>query len=149
MQLKDMLKIYPEIPQRIVKYNAELNEIVQAKLHTQDTLQAQVLSDMPRGTNISDSVLQAVIVTYDNLDSHAKHLANTINHYISIKQALDEAFTQLTREEMQVIELRYFDRWDWARIPRQMHYDKRQCYNIRDSALAKMSQHNKLSALLD
>lgn len=44
----------------------------------------------------------------------------------------------LTKEEREYIRLRYFKGLKTARIQKEIHYARRQCYRIRDSALKKV-----------
>lgn len=150
MTIEQMLIIYPDIPQEIMRLNKDLNDINNCKDETRDTLQAQVLTDMPRGTEITNPTLTATIQLIDKYSSHVQHIIDQINDYIDTKEMLDGIWIELDKDEKRVLELRYFDRirWDW--IPAKMHYSRAQCFNIHNDAIKKIKKHrNRINIRLN
>jgi hypothetical protein len=57
------------------------------------------------------------------------------------KAYVRELVSILSPVERQLIELRYFIKYDWWMIASQMNYNKRHCYKVRDSAILKMIEY--------
>jgi DNA-directed RNA polymerase specialized sigma subunit len=142
MDIEKMLREYPHYAQDIQKLNKELNDTLEMKLSTQNTLKAQVLTGMPHDTRISDLTYEAVEQSIDRHEEHIKKLCEQIQEYYSNKEYIDNAIKSLTMEEYRVIDLYYFKGYHLRKVAGIMHYGKSQCWNLRESALKKMQDEN-------
>jgi len=143
MTIEQKLILYPDIPQEIQKLNAEMNDILNCKDETRDMLQAQHLTDMPKGGDKSNPTLTAVIQLVDRYSEQVLDIIDKINDYIDIKQEIDSFWIQLDKDEKRVLELRYFDRMRWDWIPAKMHYSRGYCFEIHNKAIARIKRLNK------
>lgn len=138
-----MLREYPDIPETIIKLNKELNDILQGKMLTYNTMKSSIITNMPHGKSVSNPTLEAVEKLIDTYESHAIKKTTMINEYIAIKENIDQAIQCLTIEEYRTIQLRYFNRHKWEKIPKIMKYSPEQCYRYHKQALDKISEHLK------
>ena len=121
MQIKEMLKMYPWIDQEIKKLNKKLNEYLEMQEETRNSLKAQTLDDMPKVFKISDQTYKAVESIIDLYDSEINRLIERIRHYWDIKKKLEQGFSFLTVDEMQIIELSYNNRMSYRKIGYKLH----------------------------
>jgi len=149
MTIEQKLILYPDIPQEIQRLNKDLNDINSYKDETRDMLQAQHLSDMPKGGDISNPTLTATIQLIDRYGEHTLHIIDQINEYMDVKEEVDSAWMVLERDEKRVLELRYFDRMRWDWIPAKMHYSRRECFRVHNDAIKKIKQNTKTNMALN
>ena len=134
-----ILRDYPHYAEEIQKLNAELNQTLQLKLCTQDTLKAQALTGMPSSSGISDVTYNAVEQNIDRHEQHIVYLSNKIKEIYDHKEIIDGLLPKLTMEEYRVVDLHYFKGYKMHRVGYIMHYQKSRCYELKDSAVKKIS----------
>ena len=147
MNIEKILRDYPHYAEEIQKLNTELNQTLQLKLCTQDTLKAQCLSGMPSSGGISDITYKAVEQSIDRHEQHIVYLSNKIKEIYENKEYIDGLLPKLTMEEYRVIDLYYFKGYRLGRVGYVMHYSKTNCWRIKTSALKKMEQNGTQGVL--
>jgi DNA-directed RNA polymerase specialized sigma subunit len=144
LDIKKMLRDYPGYSEGIQKLNKELNETLQLKLVTQNTLKAQALTGMPHSSGISDITYNAVEKSIDRHEQHINYLCGQIQDIYDKKEFIDNAIKRLTVEEYQVIELYYFKEFKMRRVAYIMHYNKNYVYEILKRAMFKIETTEKI-----
>lgn len=139
-KIENILYLYPDIPERVQKLNAELNMIMLSRNESYNTLKAVQITDMPHGTGTGDPTGDAVSRMIDKADASAQKIIEQINTLLDYKTELDYILNSgfLDYNERRYIELRYFDRYNKKRIPDIMYYSSRQCDRFRKKAIAKI-----------
>lgn len=134
-----MLYIYDSIPSEVQKLNTELNDIIQNRKQTRDTLKATTITDMPRGGTTSDPTYQAVERAIDIYGERIETIIKRIDWLLATKGYIEDKLKVLNNEEMRVIELRYFRGYKMKRVPYIMHFSLQHCYRIHYEAINKMT----------
>ncbi|QRN86023.1 hypothetical protein JR334_01965 [Clostridia bacterium] len=102
-------------------------------------IKATIISGMPGNTSTtSDPTYQKAAKI---LEEYKKDIDRIEKRQRGIfrKRALVELLLDvLTVEEKKIIELRYFKKYKWWMVASNTHYARRQCFNIRDTAIEKM-----------
>lgn len=138
-----MLENYCSCGQEIQKLNAELNQTLQMKIQTQNTLKAQCLTGMPHTYGVSDTTYNAVERSIDKHETHIVYLTEQIELEYDIRETINEAVKKLTMEEFRVIDLHYFKHYKIGRLSGIMHYQKTRCYELKESAIKKIALYIK------
>ena len=148
---EDMLKLYPNINKRILALNQDLGLVIQAEKYSLANVKAMKISDMPKGKNRQDKILTAISQVEDNLQDVSNNLVEYIRYmryYIDAltqtKIDIDEVLGLLTKEERDIIELRYWKYpsppHTWDNVVKESPYEKRQCISINELALKKIGK---------
>ena len=150
--IEKMLYEYPMIDRKIFLLNQNLNDIINSQKYAFKNLQSVRLSDIPKSvTNkTSDSTYETVEILLDNLnqiytdiEDYVFYCRWKIGDLIQQKNMIDEALRQLTKEECQIIELRYWKypppKYTWERVADESNYCVQQCIRLRDSAISKIT----------
>jgi DNA-directed RNA polymerase specialized sigma subunit len=140
MKIEEMLLEYPHTGETICKLNKELNDIMQNKRQTYNTLQSSKITGIPHTTDTSDTTYNAVERLIDCYGERIRDISQQIEDAIELKEIVDICFKVLDIEERRVIELRYFQLYKWTRIPYTMKYSLSSCEKFKQSALKKMNE---------
>ena len=114
-KIKKLLYDYPKLRKWIADYETDL-ENIREQLDKHYSVNASVISDMPRGTDISDKTFAAV-ERIDKLKilyiEQADYVANKLKKLYSDKQTVEGILPDLNPTQQFIIEKRYFDRLNW------------------------------------
>jgi len=138
MNVESMLLEYTHIPEMVRKLNRELNDIIQNKNETYNTLQSSKITGMPHGTEVSNITLKAVEKLIDRYEVRVKSITEEINYLIDLKENIEKAIRILSLEERRIIELRFFNSYKWKRIQYIVKYSRSQCFDIHNKAINKL-----------
>ena len=104
-------------------------------------LRAQVLTAMPRGSDVGDPTCKAVMMRDDAL-RRVDQLLDDIHAIMAGKADTDAQVDKLDPNLKRLLYLRYVRGWGLSyRIPQALHADRRTVYRWHERALEKMS-HN-------
>ncbi len=138
--IEKILLDYANITEDIQKLNRELNDILQNKQETYNTLQAAKITGMPHGTVISDQTYNATERLIDKYGVRAQKIVDEIEALWKLRDNINKCFTVLTMEEKRVIELRYINQYKMGKVAYMMKYSSRQCERYQQTALEKLYQ---------
>ena len=107
------------------------------------TLQAQRITDMPRGSGVSDPVGRAVEQMEQRRGEYQREL-DAINAEINQRQAEYRAVEDLMRDwltdlQIQIIDLHYREGRTYEYIAGKLTYDKRYVRRLEERAVRKLS----------
>jgi DNA-directed RNA polymerase specialized sigma subunit len=143
LNIENILREYPHIPETIQKLNKELNDYLTNKYDTYNTLKSAKVTGMPHASGISNQTYNAVEKLIDRYGVRIKEITEEINNWMDLQKSIDDIFYQanlLTMEERRVIELRYFQQRKWTQIPYIMKYSKRSCEYFQSKAIEKIAK---------
>lgn len=104
-------------------------------------LRAQVLTAMPKGSDMGDPTCKAVLMRDDAL-RRVDQLLDDIHAIMAGKADTDAQVDKLDPNLKRLLYLRYVRGWGLSyRIPQALHADRRTVYRWHERALEKMS-HN-------
>lgn len=104
-------------------------------------LRAQVLTAMPKGSDVGDPTCKAVMMRDDAL-RRVDQLLDDIHAIMAGKADTDAQVDKLEPNLKRLLYLRYVRGWGLSyRIPQALHADRRTVYRWHERALEKMS-HN-------
>lgn len=104
-------------------------------------LRAQVLTAMPKGSDVGDPTCKAVLMRDDAL-RRVDQLLDDIHAIMAGKADTDAQVDKLDPNLKRLLYLRYVRGWGLSyRIPQALHADRRTVYRWHERALEKMS-HN-------
>lgn len=104
-------------------------------------LRAQVLTAMPKGSDVGDPTCKAVLMRDDAL-RRVDQLLDDIHAIMAGKADTDAQVDKLDPSLKRLLYLRYVRGWGLSyRIPQALHADRRTVYRWHERALEKMS-HN-------
>lgn len=104
-------------------------------------LRAQVLTAMPKGSDVGDPTCKAVMMRDDAL-RRVDQLLDDIHAIMAGKADTDAQVDKLEPNLKRLLYLRYVRGWGLSyRIPQTLHADRRTVYRWHERALEKMS-HN-------
>ena len=131
--LKKLLKSYKEHMERL-KYIKEKHETLKERLISP---QAQVITDMPRGSECNKNKILDGISNLEELDSRAeKQQKEVLKVIYKIEDCISNVKCQRAKT---VLELRYFKFLSWEVIGRKMYCDKRTAQRIHGQALKELA----------
>ncbi len=136
--IEKILLDYANITEDIQKLNRELNDILQNKQETYNTLQAAKITGMPHGTESSDQTYNATERLIDKYGVRAQKIVDEIEALWKSRDNINKCFTVLTMEEKRVIELRYINQYKMGKVAYMMKYSKRSCELFQQKALDKL-----------
>lgn len=139
MDIKQMLKEYTTYTDRIRELNARINDALAHKIDY-DTLKAQQIDGMPRGTDISDPTYETLVKAIEKYDKKIRRMAEELNQLLNNREMVDKGLKALTWKEYRLIELHYFVGLTWERVAVEMNYNWRWCIRLHDRALEKMRE---------
>lgn len=139
MNIENMLYRYDGIPTEIQKLNAEMNDILHNQYQARNTLKATTITDMPMGGGTSDPTYEAVEKIIDDYGERIQEIVKEINLLLNTKSQLEKALRVLNTDEMQIIDLRYYQRIKMTRIKYKMNYSLQHCYRILENAKEKIA----------
>lgn len=117
-QIKKLLYNYPKLNDWIREYENDLDNI-REQLDKHYSVNASVISDMPRGTGTSDKTLDRVIAI-DKLKhiyrNQANIVANKIEKLYEQKRLVEYVLPLLNPTEQFIIENRYFKKLTWDAV---------------------------------
>lgn len=104
-------------------------------------LRAQVLTAMPKGSDVGDPTCKALLMRDEAL-RRVDQLLDEINTIMAGKADTDAQVEQLEPHLKRLLYLRYVRGWGLSyRIPQVMHADRRTVYRWHEQVLEKMSQN--------
>lgn len=114
-EIKKLLYNYPKLNNWIRDYEADLDNI-REQLDKHYSVNASVISDMPRGTDTSDKTLDKVIAI-DKLKriyiEQAYNVAKKISNLYEQKGLVEYVLPLLNPTEQFIVEYRYFKKFTW------------------------------------
>lgn len=112
----------------------KLSEVMEAERE----LKATVISDMPHSTDISNPTAQKAEKIIDHLAKQTAKIETNLERYFREKNRIDDLISLLGPRERVIIELRYFNKYEWWQVAHSVNYCKRQCYRYEKDAFEKM-----------
>lgn len=143
-EIKKMLFNYPKINDWIKEYENDLDNIHE-QLDKHYSVNASVISDMPRGTDTSDKTFDKV-VAIDKLKSvyikQANVVADKIAKLYKEKRLIESIYQQLTPTQQFIVENRYFKKLNWDDVIAQDSQKRSytQIVRIENSRMLKVLQ---------
>lgn len=138
-KIKKMLYNYPKLNQWIRDYEQDL-ENIREQLDKHYSVNASVISDMPRSSDISDTTLNKVI-TIDKLKTvyieQAAIVADKIKELYEQKRLIEYVLPLLTPTQQFIAENRYFKKLNWNDV---VNLDSQK----RSWELLAKKEHNKM-----
>ncbi len=117
-QIKKLLYNYPKLNQWIKDYEKDLGNI-REQLDKHYSVNASVISDMPKGTDISDNTLDKVI-KIDKLKElyvrEADYIAKRLTSLYEQKRLIDDIIPTLTPTQQFIVEYKYFQKLNWIDV---------------------------------
>lgn len=117
-QIKKLLYNYPKFDKWITDYEKDLDNI-REQLDKHYSVNASVISDMPRGTDTSDKTFDKVC-RIDRLKElyieEADYIASKLNKLYKQKRRIEEIIPELTPTQQFIVESRYFNQMSWADV---------------------------------
>ncbi len=136
-ELQNLLNKYNYIVAEIENCNQEILQLSEVAASERE-LKIPILSDMPRGSETSDTTYKKVEKIIDCYSKQVAKIETNIEKLFNKKNRIDDLLNILEPRERKIIELKYFKKYKWWMIQHTMHYSRRQCFNIHDIALNKM-----------
>lgn len=143
-EIKKMLFNYPKINDWIKEYENDLDNIHE-QLDKHYSVNASVISDMPRGTDTSDKTFDKV-VAIDKLKNvyvkQATIVADKIAKLYKEKRLIESIYQQLTPTQQFIVENRYFKKLNWDDVIAQDSQKRSytQIVRIENSRMLKVLQ---------
>lgn len=122
---------------RVYKLKQELKDIEETVKSLRYT-QAVIITDMPKGTGISDETAQKAEKIIDNYTKRYNELLDKIEEEYEMQKALTDAIASLTPDEQKVIKKRYVDGIKWDYIPAHVNMARGHCFRVHDRAMYKL-----------
>ena len=131
-ELKNLLKSYKEHLERL-KYIKDKHHELKERLISP---QAQVITDMPRGSECNKNKILDGISNLEELDSRAEKQQKEV---LKVIYKIEDCISNVKCErERKVLELRYLKCKKWEEIGREVYCDKRTAQRIHGQALQEM-----------
>lgn len=143
-EIKKMLYNYPKINDWIKEYESDLDNIHE-QLDKHYSVNASVISDMPRGTDVSDKTFDKV-VAIDKLKGvyikQAGIVADKISKLYEQKRLVESIIPALTPTHQFIIEHRYFKKLNWEDVTASdpQKRSKTQIANTENGKMLKVLQ---------
>lgn len=119
----------------------EIQRLLEQAENADGVLRAQVLTAMPKGSDVTDPTAKAAVVRDEALH-RVGQLMDEINMTMAGKADTDAQVEQLEPHLKRLLYLRYVRGWGLSyRIPQAMHADRRTVYRWHEQVLEKMSQN--------
>ena len=139
MDIKDELKQIIVIRQRVKSIARHIEELEANKT----CIKSPQVTGLPkRPTMTDDSTLDDIIDRITELQEQKKE---QIEHLISIEERYSEAISSLMHEQSLVLELRYFEGYQWQEVSSEMHYSQSRIHEIHGKALNELRKILKSS----
>ena len=117
-QIKKLLYNYPKLNKWIADCEADLDNI-REQLDKHYSVNASVISDMPRGTDVSDKTFDKVC-RIDKLKElyidEADYVAEKLTKFYYQKRLIEEIIPELTPTHQFIVENRYFKKLNWVDV---------------------------------
>jgi len=130
---------YSHIPERKNELNLKIQEAEFLRENTRNTLRVPKYSDTLQNRTLKDSVYEAVQKIFDEYQVHLDYYYGQLEELDRHELHMFEALKFLTPMEYKIIDLYYFKRYKWESVATKAHYSERQCRNIRDMAIGKLT----------
>lgn len=119
----------------------EIQRLLEQAEYANGVLRAQVLTAMPKGSDVTDPTAKAAVVRDEALH-RVGQLMDEINTIMAGKADTDAQVEQLEPHLRRLLYLRYVRGWGLSyRIPQALHADRKTVYRWHEQALEKMP-HN-------
>ena len=142
-RIERLLLEYSNISERKRELQSKIKENESRKKETEDTLKSTYLKFVPKGSNIGDSVFNAVKLILDEFQTHLDYYYGQLRILNDCEKAMYEALKCLDKRENDVIYWRYIKGHKWEVVSVKTSYSRSQCFEIRDVALEKLVQNYK------
>jgi hypothetical protein len=104
-------------------------------------IKATIISGMPGNTStVSDPTYQKAEKILGEFKKEIERIEKRRRRIFNKRALVESLLDVITSPERTIIELRYFKKYRWWMITDHTHFHRRQCFNIRDSAIKKMLQ---------
>lgn len=119
----------------------EIQRLLEQAEYADGALRAQVLTTMPKGSDVTDPTAKAAVVRDEALH-RVGQLMDEINTIMAGKADMDAQVERLEPHLKRLLYLRYVRGWGLSyRIPQALHADRKTVYRWHEQALEKMP-HN-------
>lgn len=122
------------------------------KKHMKDLENLEYEYDCIQGIDYSKSKVQSnslsttdntVIKIQKNKEFHTQEIRKALKYIYKLEQKQNSVMKAIEKnlepDEIQIIQLKYFDRIKWDYIPARVHLSRRTCCRLHDRALNKLS----------
>ena len=134
MDIKEELKQILIIRCRVKSIARQIEELEASKT----SIKSPQVTGMPKKpTMTDDSTLDTIIDRINELQEAKKE---QIDQLIDIEERYTKAMGQLDHEESLVLELRYFEGYQWQEVSSEMHYSQSRIHEIHGQALNKLRE---------
>ena len=121
---------------------AEIVEYTGLIAAAEDMLGAQLLTGMPRGTDIGDptaNAAQRASTLRKAYQQRIDELHADICMILDFARCVDDIVDELLPEQQEVIDRRYKKRWSWDKMAIRLNMSCRQLQRIEERAVARLS----------
>ena len=144
-KLKEMLYLYPSIPQEIILKNQEIADIIKLKVEYGATMTPGGALGMPRSTTISDPTYKSVELLYEKYEKHIQRLIAEISQMLDAKEQIDKMLNWLRGQSMsarkleyELIVLKYFEKAPNQTICNKLCYERTGLHRFHDRVMAQI-----------
>ena len=113
------------------------DELIDAKIAEREQIWAlatkitPVLSDMPKGSGVSDTIANAVV----KLNTLAEEINALVDYYVDYKAEVVATLEKLPSKEFGVLHRHYVQYMTWEDIARDMNYSPYHIWRIKNNAI--------------
>ena len=121
---------------------AEIVEYAGLIAAAEDMLGAQLLTGMPRGTDIGDptaNAAQRASTLRKAYQQRIDELHADICMILDFARCVDDIVGELLPEQQEVIDRRYKNRWSWERVAARLHMSDRQARRVEERAVGRLA----------
>lgn len=138
INVRDVLMNYNYILDDVSTLQKEIDKLIELQEECRQTsIKAQIITDMPHGTNKSDitsKTFDLLIVYQQDIDN----LYSQINEMLTQKKWIEKAFNSLVGEEKRIITLKYIKRYSITHISNLIKRSKKNAHKLIQEAEDKM-----------
>lgn len=143
-KLRRLLWRWGNTPYFVQRKEREIKQFQEAINDAYETLQAQRITDMPRGSGAAQSSVERAVEAAqhrrDQYEQCVETIGQEIDQSIALKLAIDEGFSTLEPDEQRVLQLRYIDSHRWEYIGLKMNFNDQHARRIERRALDKLAR---------
>jgi|GEM_PF-615210 len=141
-EIKNLLYSYNTVCAEIHQLNQEIIELAES-IAAQRDLSAITYSDIPKSSKISDPTYEKAQRVIDVYQKQVAKTEKRIEELFNKKNQIESLLVPLSDLEREIIKLRYFKKYRWEMVAATVHYSRRQCINILQGAIIKISISQK------
>jgi hypothetical protein len=124
LTIQQELYLYPEIDSKIKRLAGDINRYRQLQDELRDPMQAQKLSDMPRGCGGTSDCMSTVSKIVDYYDKRISKAEDEIMELERVKESVEAYLDTLMYEERELVRLVFFEQRRDCYITSKMHYHR-------------------------